>query len=118
MKQGEKIGEWVLIHEYGRDNFGIMRWVCRCSCGNVKNVDEPRLKNGKSTRCIQCAAKATAGQRYFDKEGYKNVKDNINKFSDSIMALIDALEKQNKGDAWCAIKDIMKTYKKLKGGEK
>ncbi len=48
---GIKVGEWEVIHKLekliGKNSY----WVCRCSCGIVKNIREYDLKVGRSTSC-------------------------------------------------------------------
>lgn len=43
---GKKFGEWE-VHEYS----GGGMWLCRCSCGTMRNVNGGNLRQGKSTNC-------------------------------------------------------------------
>lgn len=44
--KGQYFGEWEVL-EYTGDR----RWLCRCSCGTVKEVKTPNLVNGLSKSC-------------------------------------------------------------------
>lgn len=46
---GKKFGEWTVISKV--DNSSPLKWLCQCSCGNVKNVRAQSLSTGKSTNC-------------------------------------------------------------------
>lgn len=46
----EKYGSWTVLSRAPRRN-RIGHWVCRCVCGEERDVSEPHLKSGKSTSC-------------------------------------------------------------------
>ena len=45
------------------------RWVCKCDCGNIRIVEEPNLRHGKSTNCGCVRYHKLIGNKY-------NVKKN------------------------------------------
>jgi hypothetical protein len=49
-----QFGEWNVIGFAGRQKGGIA-WLCRCSCGRVKEVLTRNLTSGPSTQCKSCA---------------------------------------------------------------
>ena len=54
-EQGQHFGKWVVIEVFstprGREA------LCRCVCGDTKQVSVSSLANGKSTQCKACAAR-------------------------------------------------------------
>ncbi len=51
---GQVFGEWTVLQRAGKATSGNYKWLCRCSCGTVKEVDGNSLRSGKSTRCRHC----------------------------------------------------------------
>lgn len=47
---GEKFGRWTILDEAGNRG-NIMRYVCRCECGTIKNIRGTDLRNGHSKSC-------------------------------------------------------------------
>ena len=43
---GQKIGEWMVIEYVGKS-----KWLCQCSCGEVREVLGKTLRNGTSKSC-------------------------------------------------------------------
>ena len=43
---GEKFNRWTVV-----DYIGSGKWLCRCECGTVKQVDGYNVRNGKSKSC-------------------------------------------------------------------
>ena len=43
-----------------KSNDGHIKWVCRCSCGNVSEYLATRVKNNRVTQCRSCANKSIA----------------------------------------------------------
>jgi 5-methylcytosine-specific restriction endonuclease McrA len=48
---GQRFGRWRVIKEAGRNKQRHVMWLCRCDCGNEKNVVGSSLTNGNSTSC-------------------------------------------------------------------
>lgn len=48
---GQKINEWEVLYRFNN------KWMCKCSCGNIKEVWAKHLKNGASKYCIKCASR-------------------------------------------------------------
>lgn len=52
---GCTFGSWTVLSraqdKIYKDNRHHRRWICQCSCGTVKEVDECAMKNGTSTSC-------------------------------------------------------------------
>ena len=46
-----RYGTWTCI-EYR----GNKKWLCRCDCGNEKEVETGNLRNGASSKCRKCVA--------------------------------------------------------------
>lgn len=51
---GQVFGEWTVLQRAGKATSGNYKWLCRCSCGTVKEVDGNSLRSGKSTHCRHC----------------------------------------------------------------
>jgi len=47
---GKKFGEWEVLYRDGASCKPV-KWVCRCSCGEVKSVTADILRRGKSKTC-------------------------------------------------------------------
>lgn len=56
---GEKYGEWTIIKSLPSRNRQA-RVLCRCSCGNVRDVIASAIRRKKSTKCYDCNAKNLA----------------------------------------------------------
>lgn len=50
---GDKFGYWIVIG-FTKDAKSRQVCVCKCKCGNIKNVDSYSLRAGKSTGCLSC----------------------------------------------------------------
>lgn len=48
---GKRFGYWTVLGLGDRSNTGLMRWRCRCDCGNVRDVKTNMLKSGRSISC-------------------------------------------------------------------
>ena len=53
---GERYGHWLILRRGTKPKY----WLCRCDCGEVREVNIDNMKTGKSTNCIKCQAKKTA----------------------------------------------------------
>ena len=48
---GQRFGRWEVLHQSGNLKGGGALWLCRCDCGNSKNVVGADLRSGKSKSC-------------------------------------------------------------------
>lgn len=48
---GQKIERWTIIGAVASDPGGARKWLCRCDCGNEREVLERSLKYGASKSC-------------------------------------------------------------------
>ena len=71
---GQKFGRLTVVSLAGTDKFRQSRWLCRCDCGNEKNVVGRSLKNGdtKSCGCLHRALVSEANTKHGNsgKPGY------------------------------------------------
>lgn len=51
---GMKIGEWKVLKRGPNSKQGQARWICQCSCENLKIVKGSHLRDGVSTKCKGC----------------------------------------------------------------
>lgn len=58
---GQKFGRLTVIKEAGRTKQKAVVWLCKCECGNIREITTGTLKSGytRSCGCMQreCAAK-------------------------------------------------------------
>ena len=66
---GLKFGEWQVLCRGEKDSAGHIRWMCRCSCGNIKSVVGTHLKSGKSLNCGCVRNKETSDRRTANLQG-------------------------------------------------
>jgi hypothetical protein len=48
---GKKYGKMTVLSEGGRTNFGKVKFICKCDCGNTKEVIGSGLLRGTTTSC-------------------------------------------------------------------
>lgn len=46
---GQRFGRWIVLHRI--DGTSPPRWMCRCDCGTVRDVNGACLRDGHSTSC-------------------------------------------------------------------
>ncbi len=64
INQGDRFGKWTVIERSDKtDKKGNIYYLCRCDCGNVKEVRASRLKNGESKSCGCVWKKDVTGQK-------------------------------------------------------
>lgn len=51
---GQVFGEWTVIERAGKASSGNLKWLCKCSCGTIKEVDGNSLRSGRSKCCRRC----------------------------------------------------------------
>jgi hypothetical protein len=52
---GQQFGEWTVLRRATtlRPSKNV-HWLCRCSCGNEREVSGGNLRSGKTSRCSSC----------------------------------------------------------------
>jgi hypothetical protein len=80
VKIGDVFGRLTVVKELEkRSNDGHIRYECKCSCGNVVEVNSKELLNGDTTSC-NCYRKEQVKKRYYDATLPDRIlSDNINK---------------------------------------
>ena len=48
---GQRFGGLVVIKRVQNDNIGHTRWICKCDCGEEKNILSTHLIRGNSKSC-------------------------------------------------------------------
>lgn len=68
---GQKFGKLTVIKYTGRDKHGV-KWLCRCDCGNFKEIRESYLISGhtKSCGCTQSHGEERIGQLFLEHNIY------------------------------------------------
>jgi hypothetical protein len=52
---GRVFGEWTVVERSDKVlKDKNVRWLCRCSCGNMVCVNGNSLRSGRSTKCVHC----------------------------------------------------------------
>lgn len=54
---GKKFGKWTVIKLNGRNKSGQIAWLCRCECGNKKDITYNALHLKSTTQCRKCGYK-------------------------------------------------------------
>jgi len=62
---GQKFGQWTVLSRTHNIKSKIS-WYCQCSCGKIYIVEGGRLKNGRSTRCMECRSGNNPWKGYND----------------------------------------------------
>jgi len=62
---GKNFGKWTVISFSHKDKYYQKYWICRCTCGVEKSIQQAQLINGYSVRCRACA--------YRDRRIYKPI---------------------------------------------
>lgn len=50
---GRPFGKWIVESQAPNRN-GLVRWFCKCKCGNITSVLAQTLLRGASTKCREC----------------------------------------------------------------
>jgi hypothetical protein len=50
-KPGQIYGWWTTLHAIPSPPMAKKRWLCKCKCGTIKNVDINSIRSGGSTSC-------------------------------------------------------------------
>lgn len=70
-KQGQEIGDWVVLGEVVIDRYAKI--PCKCKCGRESLVDAYTLSSGKSKSCITCFNSNKNGVNNNSWRGYKEI---------------------------------------------
>lgn len=94
---GQQFDRLTVIREDGRDNAGIVLWLCQCICGNYVRVTAARLTSGNTCSC-GCLQK--------DRAGLNNFKDLTGmRFGHLIVLYRDTTAPKGKGAYWVCLCD-------------
>lgn len=66
---GQKFGRWNVIEPVGKKD-GCIVYLCRCDCGNERNIKSTSLLTGHSKMCQSCSARKRK-----TKHGYSNTPE-------------------------------------------
>jgi len=55
-----QFGQWTVLRRVEQGNHRT-RWICRCSCGNERHVEQNNLRSGGSTKCRDCITRGDSG---------------------------------------------------------
>lgn len=73
---GQRFGRLVVLRE-GCSKNGIIKWVCRCDCGNEKEILAGSLRNGatKSCGCLIREISSERSKKRFTTHGMRKSKE-------------------------------------------
>jgi hypothetical protein len=60
-QSGDVVGDWTIESYVKKDRKGY--WVCRCKCGESKEIEVSSLNRGGSSSCRVCAMRKTRDER-------------------------------------------------------
>lgn len=55
--EGQTIGQWTVLGPARQSSSGNWYWYCRCSCGNIKEVEGSSLRKGGTSKCQRCSSR-------------------------------------------------------------
>lgn len=64
---GQRFGKWTVLKRVKNDKNGSPKFLCKCDCGNLKEVLSFTLRNGESTNCgcyLKERANKEIGKKY------------------------------------------------------
>lgn len=66
---GEQFGNWTVLSYIGEKGSGRNSyWLCKCSCGNEKEVCGSLLRTNKSTKCQKCSGRINGRKGIYSKD--------------------------------------------------
>ena len=65
---GERYGHWLILRRGTKRGY----WLCKCDCGEMKEVYYYNMTSGKSTNCIKCQGKKIS--KYMTTHGESGTK--------------------------------------------
>lgn len=78
----QRYGKLVVLKKQGKTKYGKSLWLCKCDCGNYKEVDISSLRKGNTKSC-GCLVVENHPRKYTDKNEY-NYRKRIYKIYDGI----------------------------------
>jgi len=48
---GKRSGKLTIIKDVGKDKNGKILWLCKCECGNEKEIRSDQLTSGRTQSC-------------------------------------------------------------------
>lgn len=120
---GQRFGRLTVVEFIGIGDHGNAYWLCRCDCGNKKEIRGSGLMSKDSTSC-GCYQKEVAGNRNRKPKGeanrnllYRNNKSQAKRRGISFNLTIDQAEIFFQGDCYyCGAKSSnVANYKKTNG---
>lgn len=101
----KRFGKVVAIKPTEERSGGHVKWLCKCDCGNTKNISANNLIKGNTSSCGCIAseiAKKTITQtnktRYHDPEQIKSAHKGLGLVENTSLTLIDQDRKLNKNN--------------------
>ena len=92
--KGKFFGEWEVLEKAPSRNKKVM-WLCKCSCGTIKEVRSEHLRSGASTSC-GCVQKQKAAATC-EEVGKMNKKDWMNKKVDFLTVIQETPDRSQNG---------------------
>jgi predicted SprT family Zn-dependent metalloprotease len=68
---GQKFGEWTVLKSGEIVGKGTRTWICQCSCGEIRQIPNAELVNGKRKICRKCSAKIRGQNKIINLSGRK-----------------------------------------------
>lgn len=81
---GKKFGRLTVIDKGHTDKNGHIYWICKCECGNIKEVSGSSLKEGKTQSCGCLHSEITSALKLIDITGQKFGKLTVIKRANSV----------------------------------
>lgn len=64
INQGDRFGKWTVIERSDKSDKGRnIYYLCKCDCGNIREVRASRLRNGETKSCGCVQKKDVTGQK-------------------------------------------------------
>lgn len=108
IEAGTKYGDLTVIRKQGKDSYGAIKYLCRCSCGNTKIIRGYSLFRGDSRSCGCKAGKHLYKHGLSGTKEYNRVKSNQRharklkaKGTHTVKQLLQLLEEQDNRCYYC-----------------
>ena len=85
---GKKFGRLTVMEKGRTDKHGHIYWVCKCDCGNLKEISGTNLKEGKTQSCGCLHSEMTSALNFVDLTGQKFGKLTVLKRANDIGARV------------------------------
>lgn len=85
----QRFGKLLVLKEGGRDSSNKILWICKCDCGNIKEVRGSDLRSGKilSCGCFGKQQRIIGKQKYLQNKGIGFRNDLTNKKFGKLLVL-------------------------------